>query len=196
MEDEEHKMENTNNNKEVRCWSALLLQPQWNISIVWACCNSLGDKMAENEWMNLSVILTFIKKEPKEEEMTEEEKAAQKARPVATNPIPGTPWYAHHQDATQLRCTLLEHIYAVLFFSSCLHVCVCLSVHSHQVCGMDGRRSRVLLQPDDTAVHVGPARGAGWPSWCWQTHPGAPTQERTGGRQEARCGQTRVVSQV
>ncbi|XP_068187339.1 transcription elongation regulator 1 isoform X2 [Antennarius striatus] len=32
------------------------------------------------------------KEEPKEEEMTEEEKAAQKARPVATNPIPGTPW--------------------------------------------------------------------------------------------------------
>lgn len=31
-------------------------------------------------------------KEPKEEEMTEEEKAAQKARPIATNPIPGTPW--------------------------------------------------------------------------------------------------------
>uniref|UniRef100_A0A671VSK6 Transcription elongation regulator 1 n=1 Tax=Sparus aurata TaxID=8175 RepID=A0A671VSK6_SPAAU len=29
---------------------------------------------------------------PKEEEMTEEEKAAQKARPIATNPIPGTPW--------------------------------------------------------------------------------------------------------
>ncbi|XP_008425685.1 transcription elongation regulator 1 isoform X2 [Poecilia reticulata] len=33
-----------------------------------------------------------MKEEPKEEEMTEEEKAAQKARPVATNPIPGTPW--------------------------------------------------------------------------------------------------------
>lgn len=31
-------------------------------------------------------------KHPKEEEMTEEEKAAQKARPIATNPIPGTPW--------------------------------------------------------------------------------------------------------
>ncbi|XP_047462422.1 transcription elongation regulator 1 isoform X4 [Mugil cephalus] len=31
-------------------------------------------------------------KETKEEEMTEEEKAAQKARPIATNPIPGTPW--------------------------------------------------------------------------------------------------------
>ncbi|TNN66448.1 Transcription elongation regulator 1 [Liparis tanakae] len=31
-------------------------------------------------------------KEPKEEEMTEEEKAALKARPVSTNPIPGTPW--------------------------------------------------------------------------------------------------------
>lgn len=26
--------------------------------------------------------------------MTEEEKAAQKARPIATNPIPGTPWLA------------------------------------------------------------------------------------------------------
>uniref|UniRef100_A0A8D3BMT7 Transcription elongation regulator 1 n=1 Tax=Scophthalmus maximus TaxID=52904 RepID=A0A8D3BMT7_SCOMX len=36
--------------------------------------------------------LSFSIKEPKEEEMTEEEKAAQKARPVATNPIPGTPW--------------------------------------------------------------------------------------------------------
>ncbi|KAM7398221.1 hypothetical protein PAMA_006224 [Pampus argenteus] len=32
------------------------------------------------------------KEAPKEEEMTEEEKAAQKARPIATNPIPGTPW--------------------------------------------------------------------------------------------------------
>nr|XP_023654469.1 transcription elongation regulator 1-like [Paramormyrops kingsleyae] len=32
------------------------------------------------------------KEEPKEEEMTEEEIAAQKAKPVATNPIPGTPW--------------------------------------------------------------------------------------------------------
>ncbi|KAI7795929.1 putative transcription elongation regulator 1 [Triplophysa rosa] len=29
---------------------------------------------------------------PREEDMTEEEKAAQKSRPVATNPIPGTPW--------------------------------------------------------------------------------------------------------
>lgn len=26
--------------------------------------------------------------------MTEEERAAQKAKPVATTPIPGTPWYA------------------------------------------------------------------------------------------------------
>ncbi|XP_056910401.1 transcription elongation regulator 1 isoform X2 [Takifugu flavidus] len=34
----------------------------------------------------------FVIKEPKEEEMTEEERAAQKARPIATNPIPGTPW--------------------------------------------------------------------------------------------------------
>lgn len=36
--------------------------------------------------------------------MTEEEKAAQKARPIATNPIPGTPWYAHL--ATDLTSTL------------------------------------------------------------------------------------------
>ncbi|XP_058271577.1 transcription elongation regulator 1 isoform X3 [Hemibagrus wyckioides] len=34
----------------------------------------------------------LAKEAPKEEEMTEEEKAAQKAKPVATNPIPGTPW--------------------------------------------------------------------------------------------------------
>ncbi|XP_016353903.1 transcription elongation regulator 1-like isoform X2 [Sinocyclocheilus anshuiensis] len=32
------------------------------------------------------------KKELKEEEMTEEQKAAKKAKPVATTPIPGTPW--------------------------------------------------------------------------------------------------------
>ncbi|XP_028668993.1 transcription elongation regulator 1-like isoform X2 [Erpetoichthys calabaricus] len=32
------------------------------------------------------------KMEPKDEEMTEEEKAAQKAKPIATSPIPGTPW--------------------------------------------------------------------------------------------------------
>ncbi|XP_053334231.1 transcription elongation regulator 1 [Clarias gariepinus] len=34
----------------------------------------------------------LAKEAPKEEEMSEEEKAAQKAKPVATNPIPGTPW--------------------------------------------------------------------------------------------------------
>uniref|UniRef100_A0A4W6F623 Transcription elongation regulator 1 n=1 Tax=Lates calcarifer TaxID=8187 RepID=A0A4W6F623_LATCA len=38
------------------------------------------------------LIHTHTDFEPKEEEMTEEEKAAQKARPIATNPIPGTPW--------------------------------------------------------------------------------------------------------
>ncbi|XP_041049424.1 transcription elongation regulator 1-like isoform X1 [Carcharodon carcharias] len=32
------------------------------------------------------------KEEPKEEVLTEEEKAAQKAKPVATTPVPGTPW--------------------------------------------------------------------------------------------------------
>ncbi|XP_077360828.1 transcription elongation regulator 1-like isoform X2 [Festucalex cinctus] len=36
--------------------------------------------------------MNIDKQERKEEEMSEEEKAAQKARPVATNPIPGTPW--------------------------------------------------------------------------------------------------------
>uniref|UniRef100_A0A669D7K5 Transcription elongation regulator 1 n=1 Tax=Oreochromis niloticus TaxID=8128 RepID=A0A669D7K5_ORENI len=44
-----------------------------------------------NEKENHFLFFLFIK-ETKEEEMTEEEKAAQKARPVATNPIPGTPW--------------------------------------------------------------------------------------------------------
>lgn len=38
------------------------------------------------------ILLSIYFKEPKEEEMTEEEIAAQKAKPVATNPIPGTPW--------------------------------------------------------------------------------------------------------
>lgn len=70
--------------------------------------------------MNRSVILTFIKKEPKEEEMTEEEKAAQKARPVATNPIPGTPWYAHH--TMRLSSAALCWDASVLFLSS--HLCV------------------------------------------------------------------------
>ncbi|XP_072517905.1 transcription elongation regulator 1 [Salminus brasiliensis] len=43
--------------------------------------------------MELKAETTILAKEaPKEEEMTEEEKAAQKAKPVATNPIPGTPW--------------------------------------------------------------------------------------------------------
>uniref|UniRef100_A0A8C9SBK5 Transcription elongation regulator 1 n=1 Tax=Scleropages formosus TaxID=113540 RepID=A0A8C9SBK5_SCLFO len=39
-----------------------------------------------------SFFLSLLCQEPKEEEMTEEEIAAQKAKPVATNPIPGTPW--------------------------------------------------------------------------------------------------------
>ncbi|KAI4873132.1 hypothetical protein NFI96_016446 [Prochilodus magdalenae] len=43
--------------------------------------------------VDLKVESSILAKEaPKEEEMTEEEKAAQKAKPVATNPIPGTPW--------------------------------------------------------------------------------------------------------
>ncbi|KAL2094570.1 hypothetical protein ACEWY4_009289 [Coilia grayii] len=33
-----------------------------------------------------------VKEEPKDEEMSEAEKAAQRAKPVASNPIPGTPW--------------------------------------------------------------------------------------------------------
>jgi len=40
----------------------------------------------------VSLLVCFYLEEPKEEEMTEEEKAAQKAKPVATTPIPGTPW--------------------------------------------------------------------------------------------------------
>lgn len=60
-------------------------------------------------------------KEPKEEEMTEEEKAAQKARPIATNPIPGTPWYAHHITAHGI--SPLHFLF--LFFH---HLCMCVYV--------------------------------------------------------------------
>nr|XP_040036646.1 transcription elongation regulator 1 isoform X2 [Gasterosteus aculeatus aculeatus] len=49
-------------------------------------------QMEEEEENNKTENANHDKVEPKEEEMTEEEKAAQKARPIATNPIPGTPW--------------------------------------------------------------------------------------------------------
>lgn len=65
--------------------------------------------------------------------MTEEEKAAQKARPIATNPIPGTPWYAHHNTA---------HSIALLHFTSInllhsffpppliiVYVCACIFIN-------------------------------------------------------------------
>uniref|UniRef100_A0A3B4B3G2 Transcription elongation regulator 1 n=1 Tax=Periophthalmus magnuspinnatus TaxID=409849 RepID=A0A3B4B3G2_9GOBI len=45
-----------------------------------------NNRTLESTWEKPQAVL-----EKKEEEMTEEEKAAQKARPVATNPIPGTP---------------------------------------------------------------------------------------------------------
>lgn len=48
--------------------------------------------------------------------MTEEEKAAQKARPVATNPIPGTPWYERQK---MRRSSAVTHL-----FSTRLHICV------------------------------------------------------------------------
>lgn len=69
--------------------------------------------------------LSFIK-EPKEEEMTEEEKAAQKARPIATNPIPGTPWYAHHITA---HTVLPRHFIAtnqMICFFLLTSTCVCV----------------------------------------------------------------------
>lgn len=47
-------------------------------------------RLVEMNQASKPFILVF--QAPKEEEMTEEEKAAQKAKPVATNPIPGTPW--------------------------------------------------------------------------------------------------------
>lgn len=58
--------------------------------------------------------LFFFNKEPKEEEMTEEEKAAQKARPIATNPIPGTPWYAHHIPLHLSSSTLWQLIWCII----------------------------------------------------------------------------------
>uniref|UniRef100_A0A667Z7Q9 Transcription elongation regulator 1 n=1 Tax=Myripristis murdjan TaxID=586833 RepID=A0A667Z7Q9_9TELE len=56
----------------------------------WEKPQALLDKGWPIGSQSLSFCLSL--KEPKEEEMTEEEKAAQKAKPVATNPIPGTPW--------------------------------------------------------------------------------------------------------
>lgn len=43
--------------------------------------------------------------------MTEEEKAAQKAKPVATTPIPGTPWYV----LGLIRKYLFVCLFAILF---------------------------------------------------------------------------------
>lgn len=74
--------------------------------------------------------------------MTEEEKAAQKARPVATNPIPGTPWYASHRTHTDVitsRCDKKSNaLYSLLwsgvsygremiafFFTTQRHDCPC-----------------------------------------------------------------------
>lgn len=74
MEDEENKNENANNVKEVSKKSYL------------EACRSCPNCRELNDGCLID------QQEPKEEEMTEEEKAAQKARPIATNPIPGTPW--------------------------------------------------------------------------------------------------------
>lgn len=73
------------------------------------------------------IIFLLSLKEPKEEEMTEEEKAAQKARPIATNPIPGTPWYAHHITAHTFSPFHFIAINLMLFFFML-----------NKVCGMDG----------------------------------------------------------
>lgn len=56
--------------------------------------------------------------------MTEEEKAAQKARPIATNPIPGTPWYA---DVITANNTSPSHFIAMnlIHFSPSHHCATC-----------------------------------------------------------------------
>ncbi|XP_077448716.1 transcription elongation regulator 1 isoform X3 [Stigmatopora argus] len=51
-----------------------------------------AEAMEMEEEESKMITINNDKHERKEEEMTEEERAAQKARPVATNPIPGTPW--------------------------------------------------------------------------------------------------------
>uniref|UniRef100_A0A8C5FPA7 Transcription elongation regulator 1 n=1 Tax=Gadus morhua TaxID=8049 RepID=A0A8C5FPA7_GADMO len=55
-----------------------------------------NNRTLESTWEKPQALLekgfACLSQELKEEEMTEEEKAAQKAKPVATNPIPGTPW--------------------------------------------------------------------------------------------------------
>lgn len=58
--------------------------------------------------------------------MTEEEKAAQKARPIATNPIPGTPWYVHYNTAQCIPPVHFKGIHLLHCFSShhCMSVCI------------------------------------------------------------------------
>lgn len=175
--------------------SALSLQPQRSLIIVWVCCNgdSLQDQMAENEWMNESNCNSHVHEEGNERRRDDRGgKSSSEGQACRHQPHPWDSMVWTPQDGAQTRHTPQEQVYSVLCLVLSSHLCVSF----RQVCGVDGRRSRVLLQPDNTAVHVGPARGAGWPSWCWQTHPGASTQERTGGHQEDRCGLTRVVSRV
>lgn len=84
------------------------------------------------ELSSVNVTVSFLIKETKEEEMTEEEKAAQKARPVATNPIPGTPWYAHHSShhlSSPLCWKKSNTFFCFLLLSLCMFVCVCLSMY-------------------------------------------------------------------
>lgn len=99
--------------------------------------------------------LIFLIKEPKEEEMTEEEKAAQKARPIATNPIPGTPWYAHH--ITFHSITPLRFLF--LFFH-----CVCMGVNVYPFL-LGAWFGRVMIACSSTTRQRGCRCGTGPRSW-------------------------------
>uniref|UniRef100_A0A4W4FXT2 Transcription elongation regulator 1 n=1 Tax=Electrophorus electricus TaxID=8005 RepID=A0A4W4FXT2_ELEEL len=52
----------------------------------------LAKEVSEDPLIRLHAFIFLVFQAPKVEEMSEEEKAAQKAKPVATNPIAGTPW--------------------------------------------------------------------------------------------------------
>ena len=105
-------------------------------------------------------------KEPKEEEMTEEEKAAQKARPIATNPIPGTPWYAHHITSHHITSQLTPspfHLPALMYsllFSPSLYMSVFIY---HFVPGV--WFGRVMIACSSTTQQRGCPCGTGPRSW-------------------------------
>lgn len=98
--------------------------------------------------------------------MTEEEKAAQKARPIATNPIPGTPWYAHHNTAHSialLHFTSINLLHSFFSPTSSYH-CLCLCMYLYQFL-LGVWYGRVMIACSSTTRQRGCPCGTGPRSW-------------------------------